>query len=104
MQQYKCSKCEKSFESYDTLRRHVGRVHKISSVDFRVEYLLDGKHPTCKCGCGQKVKWSHGTKNFREYIQGHQSRVHNNWGHNQSAIEKSAETRRKQFASGERVM
>ena len=41
-------------------------------------------------------------KGFRDYCQGHQSRVKNNWGHNQSAIDKSSETRRQQYASGER--
>jgi hypothetical protein len=58
--------------------------------------------PTCKCGCGQKVKWSYGKKGFVEFSQGHQSRVKNNWGHNKKAQEKSAETRRKQYECGER--
>ena len=58
----------------------------------------------CKCGCGQQVKWSAGLKSFRKYIHGHQSRVHNNWGHNPKAIRNSSETRRKQFASGERII
>jgi hypothetical protein len=58
----------------------------------------------CKCGCGQKVKWSAGEKCFRDYAAGHQSRVHNNWGHNPTAIEKSSQTRREQFARGERTV
>ena len=40
---------------------------------------------------------------FNDYVKGHQSRVHNNWGHNEKAREKSAETRRIQYASGERI-
>lgn len=102
MDTYTCPRCQRSFNSYDSLRRHAGRVHKIDSVEFRVEYYHDGKWPTCKCGCGKWVKWSAGGKCFREYVAGHQSRVHNNWGHNPKAIEKSAQTRREQFASGER--
>jgi hypothetical protein len=102
MSEYKCHRCGKVFELFDSLRRHVGRFHKINSTEFYVEYNLNGIWPECKCGCGGKVKWSHQLKGFREYCQGHQARVHNNWGHNQNAIEKSAETRRQQYASGER--
>ena len=58
----------------------------------------------CKCGCEQKVKWSAQLKGFRDYCAGHQSRVVNNWGHNKKAIEKSAETRRQQYANGERFV
>ncbi|MBT4208281.1 hypothetical protein HOE22_08045 [Candidatus Woesearchaeota archaeon] len=36
----------------------------------------------CKCGCGDTVK--------NEWSKGHYSRVHNNWGHNPTAIENSA--------------
>ena len=48
----------------------------------------------CKCGCGEIVK--------NEWVRGHVSRVRNNWGHNQKAIENSANTRRKQYKNGER--
>jgi hypothetical protein len=63
---------------------------------------MNGVWPLCKCGCGEKVKWTYQLKSFRDYCQGHQSRIKNNWGHNQSAIDKSSETRRKQYATGER--
>jgi len=48
----------------------------------------------CKCGCGDTVK--------NEWSKGHYSRVHNNWGHNSTAIKNSAKTRREQFKNGER--
>lgn len=76
-------------------------MHGIKSSDFYVEFYLNGEHPTCKCGCGENVTWFNGE--FREYVKGHYSRVHNNWGHNQSAIDKSAKTRRQQYARGERI-
>jgi len=50
----------------------------------------------CKCGCGDTVK--------NEWSKGHYSRVHNNWGHNPTAIENSAKTRREQFKNGERTV
>lgn len=102
MSEYKCNRCEKEFDKYESLSKHVGRVHKIHATNFLVEYKLNGEWPICKCGCGEKVKWSYQLKSFRDYCQGHHSRIVNNWGHNQKAIEKSAETRRKQFAAGER--
>jgi hypothetical protein len=42
-------------------------------------------------------------KGFRDLCQGHYSRIHNNWGSNPTAQKKSAETRRQQYASGERI-
>lgn len=75
----------------------------MDSIEFHVAQNLNGEWPKCKCGCDDKVKWSYQLKAFREFCQGHQSRVHNNWGHNKTAIEKSAETRRQQYASGERT-
>jgi uncharacterized C2H2 Zn-finger protein len=42
MEQYKCNRCDKNFSSYEPLRKHVGRIHKINSVMFRVEHLLKG--------------------------------------------------------------
>lgn len=97
-----CNRCKTEFKSYDALRRHAGRIHKIPSIDFYVDHILNGKWPVCKCGCNERVKWSHGKKGFVDYRQGHQSRVNNNWGHNKNAQTKSAKTRRKQFQLGER--
>lgn len=97
----KCNRCPKEFESYDSLKRHVGLIHKVDAVTFYVECHLNGCWPKCKCGCGGNVKWSYELKGFRKFCQGHQSRVHNNWGHNKAALEKSVETRKERFASGE---
>ncbi len=99
---YTCKRCSKGFDNYESLRRHVGRIHKIHSITFHVEFNLDGVWPLCKCGCNQKVKWGAFEKKFRDYCQGHQSRVNNNWGHNPKAIEASSKTRREQFDKGER--
>lgn len=100
---YKCLKCENvEFEKYTSLSRHMCRTHKVDTSQFYVDYYLNGIWPLCKCGCGEKVNYSYQLKGFRELCKGHYSRIHNNWGHNPKAIEKSAETRRQQYASGER--
>jgi len=81
----------------------MGLTHKMDTTQFYVDYNFKGVWPICKCGCGEKVKWAWQLKSFRDYCQGHQARVSNNWGHNPAAIEKSAKTRRQQYASGERI-
>lgn len=101
---YKCSKCENvEFDKYTSLSRHMCLTHKLKSDQFYVDYYLNGAWPLCKCGCGEKVKWNATDKKFRDLCQGHYSRIHNNWGSNPAAQLKSAETRRKQYANGERI-
>ena len=104
MYEYKCKLCEKEFEKYISLSSHMTRTHEILCDQFYVDYYLNGVWPLCRCGCKQQVKWSYQIKGFRELCKGHYSRIHNNWGHNQKAIDKSSETRRKQFANGERTV
>lgn len=102
---YKCNTCENvEFDNYTSLSRHMARTHKVDTTQFYIDYHLSGIWPVCKCGCLKKVKWSWQLKSFRDCCQGHQSRVHNNWGHNQKAIDKSSETRRKQFLYGKRTV
>lgn len=99
---HKCNYCDTEFEKVSSLRVHVGRVHKIKSQDFYNEYVLNGDIPTCKCGCGETPNFLSFTKGYNEWIRGHISRVKNNWGHNPTAIENSADTRREQYKNGER--
>jgi len=102
MKEFICKKCKREFNSYDSLRRHSSRIHKIVSEQFYIEFYCDGIHPTCKCGCGESTQFVGHLLKFNEYKQGHISRIKNNWGHNQIAIDNSAETRRQQYKDGER--
>lgn len=100
---YKCKVCNNiEFNNYNSLSKHMSRTHKINSDQFYVDYYLNGVWPLCKCGCGTKTNWNYPKNFFGEYIRGHSSRIKNNWGHNQKAIGKSSETRRKQYKLGER--
>jgi len=99
---FKCKICTKKFNNYDSLRKHMGRIHKINSTNFYIQFYLNNKRPTCKCGCGEFTRFTGPLHGFKEYKQGHISRIKNNWGHNQSAIDKSSETRRQQYKNGER--
>jgi very-short-patch-repair endonuclease len=103
-----CTRCEKQFSEYDQLRKHVGRVHKITSSLFFVEFHLDGKHPTCVCGCGESVKWRAGS--FQKYINGHNARGDTNPIHTLTEEQwaqrkaKHSATNKAQFAAGTRKM
>ena len=104
----KCPYCDKRFENYNGLTKHVFS-HKAHGEDITREQLLadfkyNGVRPTCKCGCGQLTDISYrGGVHFVDYVLGHHARVHNNWGHNEKAKEHSAETRREQYRSGQRI-
>lgn len=97
----KCLIDGKIFKNGGVLARHLKKDHGLLFSEYYHKYMIKTSEiPKCKCGCGQEMKWK--KSGYTEYAKGHYSRVHNNWGHNPKAIEKSAETRRKQFASGER--
>lgn len=101
MNSFKCSRCEKKYDNYDSLRKHNSRTHQISSEQFFTEFNLDGIRPTCKCGCGECVSFRAGK--FQEYILGHHARVANNYHKDPSSLERAHETRRQRLASGELV-
>lgn len=97
-----CKICKKEFEKLDGLRRHNALSHKISSQQTYNEYVLNGKIPICKCGCGETPRFVSFEHGYKEWKRGHIARVKNNWGHNQKAIDKSSKTRKEQFKNGER--
>ncbi len=97
----KCKECECEFDSLDSLRRHITQKHGVNAEQTYVDYVLNGVKPTCKCGCGESVKFLSIEKGFVDYIRGHAARVNNNWGHNKEVLRKSHETQKKMHASGD---
>lgn len=102
--QYICKICNQKLTNPQGLSAHCRLKHKMKAEDVYVEYFLNGIPPTCKCGCGEKPKYLGIYEGFREYIHGHISRVHNNWGHNPEANRKSHETQKKMHENGELVI
>lgn len=74
----KCSRCGREFEQEQSLRKHVGRTHKISSEEFYIELKLNGVEPTCECGCGQRTSYRGWGPGFLKWIVGHNSKGDNN--------------------------
>lgn len=105
---YKCPYCEKRFETYNGLCKHIFRYKEhgdsITQEQLLTDYKYGGIRPKCKCGCGEytEIRYDGGV-HFSDYMRGHHSRIHNNWGHNEQAKIHSAETRRRQYKNGERI-
>lgn len=105
--EYKCPYCDKRFETYNGLCKHIFRYKEhgdsITQEQLLTDYKYGGIRPKCKCGCGEytEIRYDGGV-HFADYMHGHHSRIHNNWGHNEQAKLHSAETRRKQYIDGER--
>lgn len=103
---YKCPYCERSFATYNGLSKHVlSKIHgDISKEQLLTDFKYCGERPKCKCGCGNYTEIRYETTiHFADFVQGHNVRINNNWGHNIIAIEKSAKTRKKQYKDGIRV-
>jgi hypothetical protein len=98
---YKCPICSVEFDKPISLSIHFRSSHKKTAKELYVALNCNGVEPTCKCGCGMTVKYLGIEDGFREYVRGHASRVHNNWGHNEKVLQKSQETRREMWHHGE---
>lgn len=100
---YTCPFCKQyASDSVDSVSRHVGRLHKdqYTKQQLYQDLFLEGKTPTCACGCGEPTKFLSVCVGFRRYRVGHDSRVHNNY-QIEKAITNSRNTMRKKIEAGE---
>ena len=92
---FRCPECgEYESDKLDSLRIHCQKRHNLPSIDLYKKLFLNGKEPTCECGCGQVPRFHSLQVGYMKFIRGHASRIHNNWGHNEEAREKSLKKRR----------
>jgi G:T-mismatch repair DNA endonuclease (very short patch repair protein) len=101
---YECPYCDDyASDNLNSLRIHATRFHKnVTSKNLRIHLFEDGEHPACKCGCGEKTQFQSLQKGFADFVQGHHARTRENGFWTEEGLEKSAETRRQQFANEER--
>ena len=53
---FKCKICNEKLNSNQHLMYHLTKIHnKITQSDYIIKYMLKGKKPLCKCGCGGEV-------------------------------------------------
>jgi hypothetical protein len=98
---FKCPKCDYTNSSLNSLRIHFQKVHKGSSKDLRIALFHDGVQPTCECGCDELTEFDTLQLGFKRFVNGHNSRVFNPWGHNPVAQAKSKATQREMWKNGE---
>ena len=79
-----CKECGEECPSDEFLRRHLRR-HKITSQEYTLKWMYDGKVPYCRCGCGQETSWNVALKAYAEFVLGHHA-----WGRKKSEEEKKA--------------
>ena len=95
---FKCNYCAKEYDTFNGLAKHSSRTHNVSGMElYMLTYNLT-EIPKCKCGCDQEVNFQLGK--FGEYLQGHKAKVSKGF-YSKEGLQKSAETRRTKFASGE---
>lgn len=97
----KCEIDNLEFKNGGVLARYLKKKYQLTYKEYYHKYILKTDIiPKCKCGCGEETNWS--GMFYREFKPCHHIRVKNPWGHNPKAIAKSAETRRIQYANGDR--
>lgn len=98
---FNCTFCDKSYNTAQGLNVHYRKTHELTGKEL-IYNLIHGisEIPTCRCGCGEQTSLS--TNGYREFVHGHYVRTTNGF-YSETGIARAAETRRKQFASGERT-
>lgn len=69
----RCEICNESFASGHLLGAHIKKAHGMDKNKYVLEYIFKKIHPTCKCGCGKKVKLLYYKPYKTDYISGHNS-------------------------------
>ena len=97
---FSCPSCNKEFTTWNGLAKHTSRNHNLSGKDLVMKYYKISEPPKCKCGCGTECTFDNGHSKFREYAKGHLARTNGGF-YSKKGSDKSAETRRVRFKSGE---
>lgn len=97
-----CPVCASTFNTYKGLQAHFSKNHKDYGLDYlRIRIFYNGIRPTCQCGCGEYTEWQAGKGNgYAKFVRYHGAKTRGFWG-TKDGLNKSANTRRKRFASGE---
>jgi hypothetical protein len=96
----KCPICDYEHQKIISLSIHYRSKHNKTSKELYVSLYCNEIEPTCKCGCGESVKFLDTTRGFTDYVRGHSSRVKNNF-QSEKSIKNSLATRQKMLETGE---
>lgn len=102
MEIFVCRICQKKCNGINGLRSHMSLKHNVSAEDTYVDYILNGIHPKCRCGCGGDAPFISVGKGFYNFIRSHHNRVpgKNNYQKNSETHQKAIETQKKNWKEG----
>jgi hypothetical protein len=71
-----CPLCDFKCKQKPKFEKHLLDVHNVIDVQsFYDEFFLKSSRPTCRCGCGQNVKWWGWEQGYpTPYVRGHNAR------------------------------
>lgn len=95
---FKCNYCNKEYDTFNGLAKHSAKAHNVSGMELYMLTHNMTEIPKCKCGCNREVNFQLGK--FGEYLQGHKARISGGF-YSKEGLQKSLETRKTRFASGE---
>jgi hypothetical protein len=99
MESFQCPLCLDSYDKLISLSLHWRGLHKKKSCELYLSLNGLKEEPTCKCGCGETVKFLSISEGYREYKVGHISRVVNNY-RTENSVNNSLKTRREMVRAG----
>lgn len=71
----KCPICKEKYRSDKAFTEHLLKIHEsLSLEDAYIKFNLNGLRPTCKCGCGESVKFQSYTAGFAKFVFCHSQR------------------------------
>lgn len=101
---FKCPYCSSEYENYIGLSQHARKSHKVKAAQLRVDYYYEGIWPVCACGCGEKLEFGTSVPGkFAKYKKLHFQKTREGGFYTKEGLERSVQTRRERFASGEIV-
>lgn len=99
MKMVKCEIDGREFKSGAVLACYLKKNYSITYKEYYHNYILKTQEiPKCACGCGEETRWN--GMRYSKYRPSHHIRVKNPWGHNPKVLQKSIETRRKNWKDG----
>lgn len=105
----KCYYCDYQTDNKIKFAKHVLHEHKLNRQNYLIQTKYEGIQPTCKCGCGELMKYNATLADFPSYNKKHLKVILKDktfeeiWGDPKSEkrIKAISEARKARFTSGE---
>jgi very-short-patch-repair endonuclease len=105
----KCYYCDYQTDNKIKFAKHVLHEHKLNRQNYLIQTKYNNIQPTCRCGCGELMKYNAVLSDFPSYNKKHLKTINKDktfeeiWGDPKSEkrINAISTTRKQKFASGE---